>query len=252
MNKLKEALQKIVNQPKEVVENGYYGNFEDIIHIAEEALKEPTERCYSEEEINKISNAKYKTDYKYIGLDSCKVDILETYIQSLSPKKGKEESSKIDIVETRLNQERVGYQNLKKVFYIDYVRQFVNSYLDEEISISRLCEVLNEDAHNAYVQPTKAIEPNQTEAEKEDKFEKYLDDEITLNLSDKKSIERVKWYYQTYFKGKLGHSLARKQVIEEIEEWAKENTESVENQSGDRGGAIWTSELLTYLQTLKP
>ena len=47
-------------------------------------------------------------------------------------------------------------------------------------------------------------------------------------------------------------SLSIKQVIEEIEGWVKENTESVENQSGDRGGAIWTSELLTYLQTLKP
>jgi hypothetical protein len=62
----------------------------------------------------------------------------------------------------------------------------------------------------------KHIELNQTEAEKEDAFEKYLDNEITLNISDKKSIERVKWYYKTYFKGKSGLSLARKQVIEEI------------------------------------
>ena len=48
MNKLKEALEKIVNQPKEVVENGYYGNFEDIIHIAQQALSteqsEPSEK----------------------------------------------------------------------------------------------------------------------------------------------------------------------------------------------------------------
>ena len=48
MNKLKEALEKIVNQPKEVVENGYYGNFEDIIHLAQQALSteqsEPSEK----------------------------------------------------------------------------------------------------------------------------------------------------------------------------------------------------------------
>lgn len=43
----------------------------------------------------------------------------------------------------------------------------------------------------------------------------------------------------------------RTTTIQEIEKWVKENTESVENQSGDRGGAIWTSELLTKLQSLK-
>jgi hypothetical protein len=34
----------------------------------------------------------------------------------------------------------------------------------------------------------------------EDKFESFLNSEIKLNLSPKKTIERIKWYYQTYFK----------------------------------------------------
>lgn len=35
----------------------------------------------------------------------------------------------------------------------------------------------------------------------DDKFIKFLDSEMTpLGMSDKKTIERVKWYYETYFK----------------------------------------------------
>jgi len=33
-----------------------------------------------------------------------------------------------------------------------------------------------------------------------DKFEKFLDKEIELGLSPKDTIERIKWYYITYFK----------------------------------------------------
>jgi len=33
-----------------------------------------------------------------------------------------------------------------------------------------------------------------------DEFELFLDKEVELNLSAKKNIERIKWYYQTYFK----------------------------------------------------
>ena len=33
-----------------------------------------------------------------------------------------------------------------------------------------------------------------------DKFEKFLDNEIELGLSPKDTIERIKWYYKTYFK----------------------------------------------------
>jgi len=33
-----------------------------------------------------------------------------------------------------------------------------------------------------------------------DKFEKFLDNEIELGLSPKDTIERIKWYYKTYYK----------------------------------------------------
>ena len=37
------------------------------------------------------------------------------------------------------------------------------------------------------------------EKEKHDKFNKFLNDEKELGLSDLKSIERIQWYYNTYF-----------------------------------------------------
>lgn len=33
-----------------------------------------------------------------------------------------------------------------------------------------------------------------------DKFEKFLDAEMELGISDKKTIERIKWYYEEFFK----------------------------------------------------
>ena len=32
-----------------------------------------------------------------------------------------------------------------------------------------------------------------------DKIMKFLDDEKNLGISDKKTIERIKWYFETYF-----------------------------------------------------
>ena len=33
-----------------------------------------------------------------------------------------------------------------------------------------------------------------------DKFEKFLDAEMELGISDKKTIERIRWYYEEFFK----------------------------------------------------
>ena len=33
----------------------------------------------------------------------------------------------------------------------------------------------------------------------EDNIMKFLDTEVELKLSDKKTIERIKWYFETYF-----------------------------------------------------
>ena len=58
----------------------------------------------------------------------------------------------------------------------------------------------------------------------QDSWEDFLDSELTaLGMSDKKTIERVKWYYQTYFKAqKYNHVL---EVLRENYEAAKRLTD---------------------------
>ena len=42
------------------------------------------------------------------------------------------------------------------------------------------------------------------EKEKHEKFNKFLNDEKQLGISDVKTIERIQWYYNTYFNETYG------------------------------------------------
>jgi hypothetical protein len=42
------------------------------------------------------------------------------------------------------------------------------------------------------------------EKEKDEKFNKFLNDEKQLGISDLKTIERIQWYYNTYFNETYG------------------------------------------------
>jgi hypothetical protein len=42
------------------------------------------------------------------------------------------------------------------------------------------------------------------EKEKHEKFNKFLNDEKQLGISDLKTIERIQWYYNTYFNKTYG------------------------------------------------
>jgi hypothetical protein len=44
------------------------------------------------------------------------------------------------------------------------------------------------------------------EKEKHEKFNKFLKDEKQLKISDLKTIERIQWYYNTYFNETYGGS----------------------------------------------
>ena len=46
---------------------------------------------------------------------------------------------------------------------------------------------------------TYAIESKEMEKEQHEKFNKFLNDEKQLGISDLKTIERIQWYYNTYF-----------------------------------------------------
>ena len=42
--------------------------------------------------------------------------------------------------------------------------------------------------------------------EKHEKFNKFLNDEKQLKISDLKTIERIQWYYNTYFNETYGEN----------------------------------------------
>jgi hypothetical protein len=47
-------------------------------------------------------------------------------------------------------------------------------------------------------------EAKEMEKEKHEKFNKFLNDEKQLGISDLKTIERIQWYYNTYFNETYG------------------------------------------------
>jgi hypothetical protein len=59
-----------------------------------------------------------------------------------------------------------------------------------------------------------------------DKFEKFLDNEIELKLSSKETIERIKWYYQTYFKVKAVEDDVEKLINKQINDFKHDLVES--------------------------
>jgi len=66
-----------------------------------------------------------------------------------------------------------------------------------------------------------------------DKFEKFLDNEIAFGLSPKDTIERIKWYYQKYFKNqknkmKIGtSSLMNRHLVD----FSNENSDRIKSAS---------------------
>lgn len=97
-------------------------------------------------------------------------------------------------------------------------------------------ELIIKDMHNQ-------ITSSQTEISDEgiDKFESFLDREIQLKLSPKDTIERIKWYYQKYFKSKEISD-------EEIEKWVASTPYyghcTPEYKEGLDEGAKWYREQL--------
>lgn len=50
----------------------------------------------------------------------------------------------------------------------------------------------------------KASELKEMEKEQHERFNKFLNDEIEFGISDKKTVERIQWYYNTYFNKTYG------------------------------------------------
>jgi hypothetical protein len=56
----------------------------------------------------------------------------------------------------------------------------------------------------SFVLTEKFEQAKEMENEKHEKFNKFLNDEKQLGISDLKTIERIQWYYNTYFNETYG------------------------------------------------
>ena len=67
-------------------------------------------------------------------------------------------------------------------------------WLVEQMSIKHSGAKVYFNANKQFIDQAKEMEK-----EEHDKFNKFLNDEKELGLSDLKTIERIQWYYNTYF-----------------------------------------------------
>ena len=66
--------------------------------------------------------------------------------------------------------------------------EYIRILKDNDISVLQAFEITD-----------KRNQAKQMEKEKHEKFNKFLNDEKELKISDLKTIERIQWYYNTYF-----------------------------------------------------
>ena len=102
-----------------------------------------------------------------------------------------------------------------------------------------------------------SLEPNQTEADKESDWEQFIIDQINQSYNEHKgsneAVQDAAYYITKKIESNL--SIARKQVIEEIEEWRNNKRKSLGKINDEHkekiGKMIVLDDLLTYLKTLK-
>ena len=86
--------------------------------------------------------------------------------------------------------------NNKQQTAVDSIIEFCQKQMDNDSSIHK----------GVYLSIIEFCEEQAKEMEKEkhEKFNKFLNDEKQLGISDLKTIERIQWYYNTYFNETYG------------------------------------------------
>jgi hypothetical protein len=78
-------------------------------------------------------------------------------------------------------------------------KQTTVEWLSEQIS-----DYLQENYNIDYFDSKILEQAKEMEKEQHEKFNKFLNDEKQLGISDLKTIERIQWYYNTYFNETYG------------------------------------------------
>ena len=78
-------------------------------------------------------------------------------------------------------------------FYLDKVFDIIGDAILDKLSIEQINKI-----HHL------SLQAKEMEKEKHEKFNKFLNDEKQLGISDLKTIERIQWYYNTYFNETYG------------------------------------------------
>jgi hypothetical protein len=80
-----------------------------------------------------------------------------------------------------------------------FMNDLRNKYMEKQTAVEYLFEQLWDTPKDKLTWYSILKKAKEMEKEKHDKFNKFLNDEKELGLSDSKTIERIQWYYNTYF-----------------------------------------------------
>ena len=80
---------------------------------------------------------------------------------------------------------------------LDKQQQMIN--MAQQTAVEQLINYMKENFHLTDESLQKFKEAKEMEKQQHEKFNKFLDVEKVLGISDLKTIERIRWYYNNYF-----------------------------------------------------
>ena len=88
--------------------------------------------------------------------------------------------------------------NNKQQTAVEIIESALDKYFNYEYNKNKATPFVKFDLYESLKQA------KEMEKEKHEKFNKFLNDEKQLGISDLKTVERIQWYYNTYFNETYG------------------------------------------------
>jgi hypothetical protein len=98
-----------------------------------------------------------------------------------------------------------------------FMNELRDKYMEKQTAVEYLFEQLWDTPKDKFVWQSILKKAKEVEKEKHEKFNKFLNDEKELRISDLKTIERIQWYYNTYFNETFNtNEMTREEKLETI------------------------------------